>query len=463
MLNTLGAVLGNSLAALVLIPTFGLLGSFCIQSMGVLVVASFLYARCAEKFHYYPAVVVGVATIALLIYQPRWHPVLLNSGVYLYTQVKAQKDWLSTELLDRKALFSTEGLESTVAVFQTVNGQRFFTVNGKVDGGTNDMATQILLGQLPMLIHPSPRSVLVIGLGTGVTLSEVATHNVEQVEGVEIAPEVVAASRFFSDINRDVLKSPKVRLTIQDARNYLLINEQKYDVIISEPSNPWQVGNGNLFTREFYRLVASRLNPGGIFCQWYPLYDMPPAYLKIASATILDTFPSALVFADPDDLIVLASPDQSPLEIDYIRFQDKFNRASAKESLAQLGVTHASELLANFFFSGSTPVEKLSKGARVNTDDLALYEQARPSQGQYLDENRTMLSRAQTSTLSVDQPIANFGVSAEAARSNLMQLSISFATAGRPVDAGILQSLLARQLQPSDLKNEKKSVNNKSL
>lgn len=463
LLNTLGAVTGNTLVALLLIPTFGLLGSFCIIAMGLLSGAALLYATSAEKFRFYPALIVCVAVIGLAIYQPRWNPVLLNSGVYLYAQAKVQRGGLDADLLDRTTLFSREGLESTVAVFQKANGMRLFTVNGKVDGGTNDMSTQVLLGQLPMLVHPAPRSVLVIGLGTGITLAEVATHAAAQVEGVEISPEMVDASSFFSDINRDVLKSPNVRLSIQDARNFLLINERKYDVIISEPSNPWQVGNGNLFTREFYRLVASRLNPGGIFCQWYPLYDMPPAYLKIASATILDTFPNALVFADPADLIILASPEESPLKIDYLRLQEKYNSSAAKESLARLEVASAPDLLANFFFSGATPLAKLGKDTRINTDDLALFEQARPSQGQYLEENRTMLSRAQTGTLSTDQPLVNFGATAEAARNNLMQLSFSFAAGGRPVDAGILQALLARQLQLSDLKTEKESFDHKSL
>src|SRR5262249_7539675 len=135
-------------------------------------------------------------------------------------------------------LYYHDGLTSTVSVHREGN-QLFLRVNGKTDAGTGgDMQTQVMLGHLPLLVHPHPRRVLVIGLGGGITGGAVARHPVERLDIVEIEPAVVVASRFFTSENGAVLDDPRVRVIVTDARAHLLTEAERYDVIISEPSNP---------------------------------------------------------------------------------------------------------------------------------------------------------------------------------------------------------------------------------
>ena len=185
----------------------------------------------------------------------------------------------------------------------------YLKVNGKVEASTvGDMPTQVLLGQIPMLLSGSREDVLVIGLGSGITVGSVSTHPARRITVAELEPAVVEASRLFAHVNFHVLKDPRVQVITYDARNYLLVTPAKYDVIISEPSNPWMAGVSNLFTREFFLLGSRRLKPAGIFCQWLQLYKISPENLKSILATFHQVYPNLLVFeVENYDLIILGS------------------------------------------------------------------------------------------------------------------------------------------------------------
>ena len=165
------------------------------------------------------------------------------------------------------------------------------------------------------MLHQAPKDVLVIGLGTGLTLNGMSSHPVECINCVEISPEVVKAEKYFKEFNGNALAEPKVNLLIDDGRNLLFTNAKKYDVIISEPSNPWQSGNSNLFTDDFYKIAVDRLKEGGLFCQWIGLYDITVDNLQIVSQTFLHNFPRALVFKAGSDLILIGSRLRSKLTI----------------------------------------------------------------------------------------------------------------------------------------------------
>jgi spermidine synthase len=163
----------------------------------------------------------------------------------------------------------------TVAVSKGKDSQIILKLNGKPDASSQgDLPTQILLGQIPLLLKPDTRSVLVIGLGSGITAGSVLRHPVERVDLVEISPEVVEGSRFFSPHNHDALKDPRLKLHIEDGKTFLKVTPQRYSVIISEPSNPWIAGIGNLFSVEFYQDVRKRLEPSGLVVQWFHTYEM---------------------------------------------------------------------------------------------------------------------------------------------------------------------------------------------
>src|SRR4029077_18474800 len=157
-------------------------------------------------------------------------------------------------------LFYKDGIATTLSVDKQ-GERRFYRSNGKTDASTDpgDMANQLLLGHLPMLLHPSPRDVFVLGLGTGVTAAAVAGYPVQTIDIADIESSVRDAGGLISVENRNILADPRARLIVADGRNALLARKKSYDVIISDPSDTWVAGVGNLFTSEFYSLVRSRL------------------------------------------------------------------------------------------------------------------------------------------------------------------------------------------------------------
>jgi spermidine synthase len=161
-----------------------------------------------------------------------------------------------------------------------------------------------------------------------------------------------------------------------DARNFLLVTPEKFDVIISEPSNPWMAGVSNLFTREFFNMGSQRLNPGGVFCQWLQLYKISPDNLRSILRTFHDIFPHLLVFESSEyDLLILGSFD--PLSIDLRRLEGRLSQPRVKEDLKRIKVGSVRDILSHFVF-GTREVPAYVKNALINTDDNALLEFSAP-------------------------------------------------------------------------------------
>jgi spermidine synthase len=253
----------------------------------------------------------------------------------------------------------------------------YLKVNGKVEASTiGDMPTQVLLGQIPMLLSQNPENVLVIGLGSGVTVGSVGTFSTKGITVVELEPAVVEASKYFSDVNHRVLRDPRLRVMTYDARNFLLVTPEKFDVIISEPSNPWMAGVSNLFTREFFIMGSQRLNSGGVFCQWLQLYKISPENLQSILRTFQDIFPHLLVFESSEyDLLILGS--FAPLSIDLRRLEGRLSQPRVKEDLKRIKVGSVRDILSHFVL-GTREVPAYVKNALINTDDNALLEFSTP-------------------------------------------------------------------------------------
>ena len=373
--NTVGAVLGSLLAGFILIPLFGLQNSFRFLAVANLCLGFYLY------LHFRPPGILRFLCPALLgcgllvaIFPLTWRPELMNSGVYIYAPKYLQMGGLEKILAQEKILEVIEGRETSVAIHESLDGRtRFFTVNGKTDGGTGiDMATQILVGQLPLLLHHAPDDVLVIGLGTGMSLHGLADHPVNKIDCVEISPEVVKAYDYFKNVTGDPLQNPKVELMIDDGRNHLLTTAKKYDVIVSEPSNPWQSGNSNLFTDDFYKISAARLKEKGIFCQWIGLYDITSENLRILANTFLRTFPRAMIFIAGSDLIIVGA--QQELAFNYEELNRRMQRHGVKNALAEIGIHTPGELIATHYLYSEAPLAALAANARINSDDRPILE-----------------------------------------------------------------------------------------
>ena len=202
-----------------------------------------------------------------------------------------------------------EGRNSTVSVWESPVG-RALKVNGKVDASDyGDMDTQVMLGLAPVAARPHPHAALAIGFGSGVTTAVLAAvPGMDRVRVVELEPGVLELAPFFRGVNRDVLSRPSVQAIPDDARSALQLTTTHFDVIVSEPSNPWVAGVATLYTPDFYRIVRGRLTEDGVFCQWVQLYQLPLAVVAGIVRNVHEVFPHVAVWSAGNyDLMVLGS------------------------------------------------------------------------------------------------------------------------------------------------------------
>jgi spermidine synthase len=213
------------------------------------------------------------------------------------------------------ASFFKEGAVADVMVTRDKrDGARALRVDGKTDASSQvDMPTQLGLAYLPRLLRPTAADVLVIGLGSGTTSGASLLFPGTTVSCVEIEPAVFSASRQFSDVNHRPERSSRFTITFDDARSFLQETDQRFDLIISEPSNPWMAGVSNLFTRQFYEAVRRHLKPGGLFAQWVQLYALSPSDYAMIARTLAGEFPHCALLggkklsAGDSDTILLGS------------------------------------------------------------------------------------------------------------------------------------------------------------
>ncbi|HXU46076.1 MAG TPA: fused MFS/spermidine synthase [Thermoanaerobaculia bacterium] len=322
--NTLGAVFGAFLGEFVLLPRFGFAGlGLATLAIYALAVAVFL-ALSSEPGRGRAA----LAAVALLVVAIVLSPVVLPfrlpvHAVYYHGLRSGSWEKFSREIDAMKVLDEKQGFYGQVAVldFEAEPGQhvRLLKHNGKTDASTSvaDNQTQILLGHLPLFFHPDPKEVLAIGLGGGATLRALAHHpEVRRITMVEIDPLVTAAARsYFADFNDRALEDPRVEVVTNDGRNYVDGSTRTYDVISSEPPNIWVAGVSGLFTEQFYRSAKAHLNPGGILCQWLPIYEMDKPDFLITLKTVRSVFPYLSFWAGGGgDVVLLAS--ERPLVAD---------------------------------------------------------------------------------------------------------------------------------------------------
>jgi spermidine synthase len=389
--NTLGAIVGSFLAGFVVLPRLGLQrGIFAAGALDCtlgVVLCALAPSLVRAGWRRWAAVVAAPAALAALaLVVPRWNLVQFDYGLfrvdYVREIVAASGKWSMPELV-----FYRDGMATTVSV-ERFGKHYALKNNGKVDASNgDDMPTQIMVGLLPFFFtHPNPTAngaalgprVLVVGYGSGVTAGATTQTRASRIDVVELEQAVVDASRLFEDVNHKPPADPRVHLHVGDGRNFLAQSRADYDVIISEPSNPWITGVSNLFTREYWALAHKRLAQGGVFCQWAQLYEMSSPHIKTILATFASEFPYTYVFAAEDlssDVILVASDE--PLRLDRQdfarRLADPVFAAEAKR-----GGIHAAEDVIAYLLLAPEEIPAFTAGSPLNTDDNAIIEFGAP-------------------------------------------------------------------------------------
>jgi spermidine synthase len=371
--NTVGAVAGALLAGFVALPRMGL-ETTLLTAAAVSAAAGAVAIVAARPSGARLALAGAVAalTAASLRAAGGWDRALLAGGAYKYAAY-APPERLEEELRAGDLVYYREGAAATVSV-KRLGGTLSLAVDGKVDAtSSGDMLTQRMLAHLPLLLHPRPREVCVIGLGSGVTAGSALAHEGTRVEAVEISPEVVEAARLFGAVNRQALVDPRLRVVVGDGRNHLLLTDRRYDVLISEPSNPWMAGVSALFTRDFFALARARLAEGGLFCQWAHIYNMAPADLLTVVASFTDVFPKAALFLlNEGDVLLLGGRGELPRP-DAALLAARMSAPSVREDLAGVHVKSVFGL-ASLFALGPPDLAAWAGGAARHTDDRPVLE-----------------------------------------------------------------------------------------
>jgi len=410
--NTVGAILGALTAGFVLIPQLGLWTTFQFGAVASIVAGALCLGFAqrygnATKTRRHPSTgsgqalavsrvepwlrgksiasgALGAVAIVGILALPRWDHELLASGAYKYAPY-LQAGELDTVLRAGTLEFYKEGAAATVSV-RTVTGVRSLAIDGKVDASNGaDMLTQRLLGLLPVLLHGRARSLAVIGLGSGVTVgSALAPGTVEHVDVLEISPEVVTASRFFDAENGRALSQPGVRLIVGDGRSHLLLTPRRYDVIVSEPSNPWMAGVAALFTREFFEAARDRLEPGGLLCQWAHTYDISAEDLRSIVRTFASVFPQGTMWLVGDgDLLLLGTNEESnesAIDARLAGLAAECRKGATPALLSTIGIDPdaAAFNLLSLFAGGPRDLVRYAGDARLQADDAMALEYSAP-------------------------------------------------------------------------------------
>lgn len=385
--NTLGAIFGSLAGGFFIFTELGAIGSWKLTTWVLVIlgaVAMWLHLSLAgsRRQILLPALVAATTLVFL-------HGSTGPTAVWRHSPIGAgraedyledgTRNGLVAAMFDRRRgiTWEADGRESTVGLY-TLNDTAFL-VNGKSDGSAIlDAGTQVMGGVLGALLQPQPvRRALVIGLGTGSTAGWLASlDSVERVDVVELEPAILHVARVCSAVNQGVIDNPKVNVILGDAREVLLTTPEKYDLVFSEPSNPYRAGVASLFTRELYAAVFDRLEPGGVFVQWLQAYEIDAWSVRTVYATLNSVFPSVESWRTKySDLVLMARETDVPFDV--ARVQARMAEPGYREALLSAWrATDVADVVAHFVAqpSLSRAIFREVPPEGINTDDRNLLE-----------------------------------------------------------------------------------------
>ncbi len=381
--NTLGAILGSIAGGFGLIPLLTAPGvwrlvALLLLALAALAVAAGLRAGAPRRSAALP---VAAGLLGLLFCTATgptvfWRHTPIGAGRVRVSDWNGPNDVRNQEEnMRHRIVWQADGVESTVAL--DLGEEYAFIVNGKSDGSAlADAPTQVMSGLVGALVHPNPRRALVIGLGTGSTAGWLAkVPSMERVDVVELEPAIRHVARVCARINQDVLNNPKVHLVIGDGREFLLTSHDDYDLIFSEPSNPYRAGVASLFSQDFYKAVTQRLRPGGVFLQWLQGYELDSQVVRTAYATLGSVFPAVESWqVHRADLLLMASRQPIVHDLDLVR-----SRVGVEPYRSALPRIWGVDGVEGFYSAYvATPsfgqAVRKAEGKAINTDDHPILE-----------------------------------------------------------------------------------------
>ena len=379
--NTAGAIAGSLAGGFGLIPIFSATGTWRLV-IALLAACAFLALLAgrgnnARSWRALPALCAIVAAVFILVFAEgptaAWRHGQLDRMNKFSASRNEIRDLLQS--LRRDILWQADGVESSIGISKT--NALAFIVNGKCDGNAkSDAGTQVMVGLLGAVLHPDAKRAAVIGLGTGSTAGWLAAvPSIQRVDVMELEPVIKKFAAQCAPVNHNALANPKLHVTFGDARELLLTNRDKYDLIVSEPSNPYRAGVATLFTREFYETIAAKLNRGGLFAQWLQAYDVDLRTVRIFYATFGAVFPHIETWqTQAGDLLLIGS--QSAIVRDFAALRARIAEEPFQNAIASAWETTSLEGVFTHYIGNGEFARQVTANSRVplNTDDRMLLE-----------------------------------------------------------------------------------------
>ena len=368
--NTLGAIAGALTVSLILVPSIGTQ-----QSQRVLLAIAAISAFTALMPYVRDQKSVGIS--GLLAASMVLSMVLLFGIGAVPGELIAYGRRMPVNTGQSTILYTAEGRNSSVAISRWNSGEIYINVNGHVEATTEiyDMKLQRMVGHLPGLLHPNPKSVLGIGFGAGVSAGTFTRYpGIEHITICEIEPVIPPTStKYFARQNYEVMNNPRTRIVYDDARHYVMTTTNKYDIIASDPLDVFAKGTAALYSKEYFDAVKAHLNPGGYFSLYVPLYESDLATVKSELATFFESFPNATVWANTRngqgyDMVFMGQAE--PLKINVDEVQQRFDRpdyAPVVESLSEVGVPSLISLFSTYT-GRKADLGQWSAGSDINRD-----------------------------------------------------------------------------------------------
>lgn len=384
--NTMGAIVGAFGAGFVLIPKVSTRFTILFAAVLCVIIAGLAYQPAADvrdrdlRRSLAAGATAGLIVL-LFLFAPRMNLLNLSVGAYdsLVRVIAKTRGSVADNASrqngpgDHTLLMYEEGATSTVSVRKDWD-----VISLGINGRTNasdreDMPTQVMLSQLPLLLAPSIKNGLVVGFASGVSAGAMLQSPIESVDCVELEPATVNGSRFFEHVNNLPLNDPRLRLIIDDARTYLRGTPTRYDMIVSEPNHPWVPGVANLFTREFFELGRDRLTTEGVFVQWLQIYQLSTDSLRSVLATFQKVFPHVLVFrvegaTKGKDLLLVGSQTALPIDQLTDRLRKRISDPRIAAELARVNIKREADI-RSWYVCDETQLAPAVAGAVINTDD----------------------------------------------------------------------------------------------
>jgi spermidine synthase len=417
--NTAAAIAGALLAAFVLLPRLGLGGALATTAFLPAIAAVLLAPRHVAGWLAVAA--VGIAAVVAPSIRLRW-----RGGD------------------SERVLFYRDGAAATVTVTADAHGTKRLRVNGQYSlGGGDGVLLERREAHLPLLLHPGPRRLLALGVGTGDTLGAALAHPGLRADGIELVSDVLEAARLFASENGGVLTDPRARLVVDDARSRLLATEDRYDVILSDLFLPWTAGTATLYSVDLYRLGQRRLLPGGLYCQWLPLHQLGTADLEEIVASFVAVFPHVSVWVayhrTTTPLAALVGSDKA-LDVSTATVGVRFSGSTLAPALARVGLDDPSDLGVLYVTDGRRLAPVVADVAPI-TDDRPRIEFTAPAA--YFHQEglaRAALAWVAARLDPAPAPIANVTF---ALRATLLRAQLALLDGDRPAELAAYLDALA--------------------